>query len=151
MDIGIVVALVICLLVVFVIKYVKTDAKYKHDLEHVFANRPALTGDEFYQHYFADTGVSQDVVVGILEILEQQLDIDLSRLAAEDDFSKNLAFLFDFDSMADVAIVVALEERFDIDISDKEAASAKSVNQIVRLIHKKQSEKASRFNSSLVH
>ena len=43
-----------------------------------------------------------DVVDDVRKVLELHLNADLSRLHAEDDFSKNLKFFFDRESMVDV-------------------------------------------------
>lgn len=77
------------------------------------------------------------MVVGVGTILEEQLSADLSRLRDTDDLSKNLAFFWDFDSLADVEIVCALEERFGIKISDEEAERTKTVADIVHLVQTK--------------
>jgi acyl carrier protein len=61
----------------------------------------------------------------------------MSRLADNDDFSKNLSFFWDFDSMADVEIVCALEEKFGIKISDEEAEKAHTISEIVNLVYSK--------------
>lgn len=83
------------------------------------------------------SGVPKDVVAGVREVLQEQLNADLSKLSAEDDFSKNLRFFWDYDSMADVAVIDGLEKRFDIRIEDQEAVDAKSVRDIVNLVTRK--------------
>lgn len=110
-------------------------------IEEAFADRPQRTPEEFYRTYFMTLGIPEDVALGVREILEVQLDADLSRMTDADDFSKNLSFFWDFDSMADVEIVCALEERFEIKISDKEAANAVTVKDIVELVWNKVEEK----------
>ncbi len=117
----------------------KTSREKK--IEEAFAERPQRTPEEFYQTYFMTLGVPEDVVLGVREILEVQLDADLSRMIDADDFSKNLCFFWDFDSMADVEIVCALEARFEIKISDKEAENAVTVRDIVELVWNKVEEK----------
>jgi acyl carrier protein len=67
----------------------------------------------------------------VRRILEENLDTDMSRLAKHDDFTTNLKFLFTFDSLADVAIVQALEKEFRITIPDEEAIAMHTVNDIV--------------------
>ena len=73
----------------------------------------------------------------IRKILEEQLDADMSRLRAEDDFSKNLSFFWDFDSMANVEIVLAIEKHFQIKIADPEAEKIHTVSELVRLVSNK--------------
>jgi acyl carrier protein len=106
-------------------------------MEAVFAGRQPLTPMEFYERHFRERGVAPEVVVGVRSILEEQLGADLSRLRDSDDFSKNLSFFWDFDSMADVEVVCALEERFNIKLSDQEAQGAKTVADIVQLVQAK--------------
>jgi acyl carrier protein len=106
-------------------------------IEAAFAGREAFAAEEFYDKHFRALGVPLEVVVGVRSILEEQLSADLSRLRGTDDFSKNLSFFWDFDSLADVQIVCALEERFGIKISDEEAQHAKTVAEIVHLVQRK--------------
>lgn len=79
----------------------------------------------------------------IREILEEVLDADLSRLTAEDDFSKNLNFFWQEDSLADVEMFEKIEEEFGIKIeqSDFEAIETTSVNNIVNIVWRKVKEK----------
>lgn len=106
-------------------------------IEETFAHRESLTPKAFYDRHFANEGIAPEVVIGLRKILEEQLDADLSRLTAEDDFSKNIAFFWDFDSMADVEIIMALEEHFNIEISDQEAQNAHTVADLVHLVDAK--------------
>ncbi|MBE1288021.1 MAG: hypothetical protein GJ671_09945 [Alteromonadaceae bacterium] len=106
-------------------------------LDKAFTNRKRLSPREYYETFFQQEGFSEEVAVGVREVLEQQLDVDLSRLSSCDDFSKNLSFFWEFDSMADVAIVVALENRFSIKISDDEASSARTIKDLVCLVESK--------------
>ena len=106
-------------------------------LEAVFSGRERLAVDQFYERYFKTNGVLLRVVAGVRKILEEQLLADMSRLTDTDDFSKNLNFFFDFDSMADVEIVCALEKEFVINISDDEARKTKTINEIVQLVYRK--------------
>ena len=88
----------------------------------------------FYTSYFKGTGISKKVVDGVKQVLEEQLSADLSRLSAEDDFSKNLNFFWKLDSLADVEIIIALEEEFNIKIEDFEAEQTFTVRDIVNLV-----------------
>ncbi len=102
-----------------------------------FGSRDQLNPENFYETYFAGQGYARETVLGIREVLEQILDSDLSFLSDSDDFSKNLSFFWDFDSMANVELVQALEERFKIRIDDSEAEATKTVRQLVELVHAK--------------
>lgn len=124
--------------VVLMAVLVRMDSSRKaKKVEAVFAGRESLVPDQFYERYFRDKGVSIDVVNGVRAILEEQLGADMSRLADTDDFSRNLSFFWDFDSMANVEIVCSLEERFAITITDEEAESTKTVGDIVGLVTRK--------------
>ena len=109
-------------------------AQKKKKMEAAFAGRPQLTAEDFYQQFFRAQGVPEEIVIGVRKILEEQLGADLSRLVASDDFSQNIGFFFEYDSMADVEIVCALEEEFSIKITDEEATNAKTIRDIINLV-----------------
>jgi acyl carrier protein len=108
--------------------------KKTQKIEEAFAGRESLTPEEFYERYFLDLGVAPEIVIGIRGILEDQFGADMSCLRSEDDFSQNLSFFWDFDSMADVEIVMALEAHFQIKITDAEAEKAHTVSELVQLV-----------------
>lgn len=103
-------------------------------IDAAFAGRESLAPDEFYARYFQEKGISLDIVEGVRTVLEEQLSADMSRLSDVDDFSKNLSFFWEFDSMADVEVVCAFEDHFGISISDSEAQNACTVDDIIRLV-----------------
>ena len=45
--------------------------------------------------------------------------------------------IWDLDSMADVEIVIALEEQFDIKVTDEEAAAMKTIRKVVEVVWSK--------------
>jgi acyl carrier protein len=75
--------------------------------------------------------------------LEDVLDADLSRLSAEDDFSKNLNFFWQEDSLADVEIFERIEEEFQIKLhqSDFDGLETTTINDIVNIVWRKVREK----------
>lgn len=109
----------------------------RRKVELIFAGREPLSSDDYFVRYFSGTGIPVDVAVGVREVLEEQLGTDLSRLSAEDDFSSSLKEFFAQDSLVDVEIVYALEERFGIKITNEEAASMHSIRDIVATVHRK--------------
>ena len=111
--------------------------KKKKKLEGAFAEREPLDAHTFYEKYFRARGVPADIVLKVRHILEDELNADLSRLAAEDDFSRTLSFFWEYDSMADVEIVMRLEEEFGIKITDAEAERTRTVEDIVNLVRGK--------------
>lgn len=54
-----------------------------------------------------------------------------------DDFSKELSFFGEMDSMADVEAVIAFEEEFGIKISDEESQNMKTFRDMVLTINRK--------------
>lgn len=102
-----------------------------------FGSRELLAPDDFFDHYFAEPKYRREIVVGVREILEQILDSDLAFLRDSDDFSQNLSFFWDFDSMANVELVQAIEDRFKIKIKDNEATQTSTVRQLIDLVHAK--------------
>ncbi|MDR2208700.1 MAG: hypothetical protein LBE22_07000 [Azoarcus sp.] len=103
-------------------------------VQRAFVGREPLTPEAFYDRYFLGLGIEPEVIFGIRKILEEHLDADMSRLHAEDDFSKNLSFFWDFDSMADVDVVLAIEEYFQIKITNTEAEKTHTVSELMRLV-----------------
>jgi acyl carrier protein len=132
---------IISFVVLFIIWHSKHDNKQRNKaIEKAFQGREVLSAKNFYDKYFKDKGVPKNIVVGVRKVLEEQLLADLSRLSSADDFSKNLSFFWEHDSMADVEIICALEERFGIKIRDNEAKNISTVEQIVNLVHEKVNE-----------
>jgi acyl carrier protein len=109
----------------------------KRKLEQIFAGRQPLPPKDYFARYFAESGAPEYIVVGVREVLEEQLGADLSRLSAEDDFSGNLKLFLDLDSMADVEIICALEKRFGIELTDQEAEAMRSIRDIVCTVQRK--------------
>jgi len=103
-------------------------------LEAAFAGREPLDEQTFYETYFRSRGVSVDVVTTVRRILEEEFDLDLSRLSAEDDFARNLSFVVDYGSLDHVEVVIRLEEEFGIKITDAEAEHTTTVAGIVTMV-----------------
>lgn len=124
--------------VVLMALFIRRESSRKaRSVEAAFAGREPLLAKQFYERYFSEQGIAFDVVDGVRTILEQELDADMSRLTNTDDFSTNLSFFWDFDSMANVQIICALEKRFAIKIADEEAEATKTVGDIVALVNRK--------------
>lgn len=109
----------------------------KKKLNAAFSGRTSLTLDDFYTTYFSNSGFKHDVVCKIKEIFERNLDADLSKLSADDDFSKNLKFIWKYDSLADVQIIIDLEKEFNIRITDAEAEKMTTIRKVVEVVHEK--------------
>jgi len=126
----------------FVLFWLYSERKNQALLKNIFAGRKSISNKTFYETYFKEQNTPENIVYGIKRILEEQLDTDLSKLSAEDDFSTNLNLFFALDSMADVEIIIALEKEFNIIISDAEAEATHTIRDIVNLVWKKINEKA---------
>ncbi len=139
---------IIVFFVIITIPFVIVSEKRKQrKLEEVFAGRQELNEQIFYERYFANQGVPFFVVRKIREILEEVLGADLSRLSADDDFSKNLRFFFESDTTADFEITERIEEEFEITINELDIANAEnwSINNIVNLVWRKVREKENSY------
>jgi acyl carrier protein len=123
---------------VAIVKYM--DWHRARKIEAAFAHRRQRSTTEFYEEFFREQGVPEEIVSGVKYILEEQLSADLSRIIDSDDFSKNLNFFWDSDSMVDIEIIYALEKRFSIQITDEEAVNAHTVKDIVDLVWRKVQE-----------
>jgi len=111
-------------------------------LETVFVGREPLDDHQLWERYFRQYDVGPDTVAKIRQIFAKILEADLSRIRDSDDFSKELAFFWDFDSLAAVELVEAMEEQFDITITDAEAKTMKTLKEIVLTVHAKISKKS---------
>jgi acyl carrier protein len=112
----------------------KEDKRREVEIDKIFEGRTKLTPDKFYEEYYNDKGIPKYIILDILKLLEDELEADLSRLIPDDDFSKNLRYLFEFDSMADVEIIESIESKFSITISDTEAENIKTINDLVLFV-----------------
>ena len=110
--------------------------KQRH-LDLIFAKRIPFDEAQLWEKCFRDHGVALDTVTRIRRILCDILEVDLFRIRARDSFSKELSFLWDLDSLADLKIVHALEEEFKITISNAEGEAMKTLSDMVLAVHAK--------------
>ena len=103
----------------------------------LLANRESLDDAEIWRRGLKGHGIALDTVMRIMRILSEVLEVNLCRIRARDDFSKELSFFWDIDSLADLKIMHALEVEFGVTISDGEAASMKTLRDIVLGVHRK--------------
>ncbi len=131
------------IIALFVTLGVIGERQRRKKIEKVFENRQELDERDFYERYFESKDVPFYIIKKIREILEEVLEADLSRLSAEDDFSKNLNFFWQEDSMADVEIFEKIEEEFEIKFhqSDFDNLQTTSVNDIVNIVWQKVKDK----------
>lgn len=110
------------------------DRTTKKRVGEYFSGRESLDDNGFYDRFFRSSGVPPETVSKIREIFQKHLPIDLSRLQADDDLSREFKFIWDLDSLADVEIVDDIEKAFTIQISDDEACSLTSFRKIVSAV-----------------
>ncbi|MDX2368120.1 MAG: acyl carrier protein [Colwellia sp.] len=129
-------AVVVVIVLVVISLFIKKDDKNrKVEIGKIFEGRKKLTPVEFYEKYYSDKGIPKYIILDILNLLEDELEADLSQLEPDDDFSKNLRYLFEFDSMADVEVIESIESKFSIKISDSEAENIKTINDLVLFVN----------------
>jgi len=113
-------------------------------LDYVFDGREPLDDLQFWQSCFKQHGVGLEIVVAVRFIFSNVLKADLSRIRDTDDFSRELAFVWDMDSLAHGEIMQAIEDHFRITISDAEAETMNTLKDIVLAIHAKLPSRASK-------
>lgn len=142
MHIFINIFLIIVFITLFFILFTIYEGWLKNQkIEKVFSGRMKLDAKSFYEKYFKSLNIPEDIVIDVKEILEKYLDADLSRISDEDDFSKNLSFFWKFDSMADVEIILEIENKFNIKIENNEALNTTKLKDLVILVWKKIQDK----------
>jgi acyl carrier protein len=80
-----------------------------------------------------------DVVATMRDVLASELDVDAGKVTADARFKEDL----DADSLDLVEVVLALEEKFGIEIPDDEIAGVKTVGEAADLVIAKQNAAAS--------
>jgi len=116
--------------------------KRKERTKIIFQGREAIDSQTFYERYYKDKGIDIQIITGIKDVLGKTLDADMSRIRPGDDFTKNLKYYFDTDSLADVELVVGIEKTFQIKIADEEAQKTKTIDDLVMLVNNKMKFKA---------
>ena len=112
-----------------------------HALDRVFEGRSLLSDDEFYERYFPDGSVSKEVAVGIRAAFIEHVPLDMRRLAPEDSFGRELQFVWSHDSLADVELILDVEKKFAISISEQEGRETLTMGALIRLVDRKVKEK----------
>ena len=105
--------------------------------DRIFAGRALLSDDEFYQRYFADGSVSKEVAIGIRAAFIEHIPLDMRRLAPNDNFGRELQFVWSYDSLADEELILDVEERFGVSISGAEAKNTLTMGDLIRLVDSK--------------
>lgn len=71
-----------------------------------------------------------DIISKVKEITSEQLGVDRSQITAEANFVDDLGA----DSLDTVELVMALEEEFDLEISDEEAEKLTTVEKVISYV-----------------
>lgn len=74
--------------------------------------------------------MTEDIAGKIRSLIRKQLDVEEARLTPRAAFIEDLGA----DSLSLVELTLALEEEFDIDITDEEAARILTVQDAIRLV-----------------
>jgi acyl carrier protein len=82
--------------------------------------------------FYLRGGVSVSVEKKVKGIISDQLEVAVDKLSMETTFED-----IDADSLDIVELVMALEEEFDLEISDQEIENIKTVGDIVKYIESK--------------
>ena len=107
-------------------------------LDLLLAGRDPFDDPTIWERCFRAHGVTLNTVISVRRILSDILEVDLFQIRARDSlYTKELSFLWDLDSLADLKIMHALEVEFNITISDAEAEALKSLRDIVLAVHAK--------------
>ncbi|MBI1764843.1 MAG: hypothetical protein HYR56_25820 [Acidobacteria bacterium] len=135
------IGLVLALLLLFFWRCLNKDRKAKKQrVEAILADRERLSPESFYERFFKGETVPAETVAKVRAIFEEEIcaGIDLSRLAADDDFlSTDLKLLWELDSLASVEVICRIEKEFGIEISRQEAAQMNTFNQVVEIVWRK--------------
>lgn len=133
------IGIIIFFIVISIPLIIFADWRRKKNLENAFGDRQHLDERDFYEKYFQEKDIPFYVVRRVRKILEDILDADFSKLSAEDDFYKNLNFFWQDDSLAEVEMIEAFEEEFEIKFeqADFDRLESFSINDIVELIWRK--------------
>lgn len=103
-------------------------------VDRAFSGRLVLSDEEFYQRFFAGSGIAPEVVAKVRQAYVELLPLDMHRLHPDDDFSRELQVVWDFDSMADVELVCELEKRFGISFPRDGVLEIVTMRQMVEFV-----------------
>jgi len=93
------------------------DFTCKRDARKKMTGRPRRSSLDFGKTFYPDHA---EIAGQVRDLLSEQLPIDLSQIEPTDEPVADL-HMDDLDSMSTVTFLMALEERFDISITDKVA------------------------------
>ena len=128
-------SLILLIIAILVLTFASTfidERRMQKKYDMYIREREPLSDNEFYDRYFKAQSIPKEIPIRVRQIFAENLGIEFSsRLKNTDDLSGELSFIWKFDSLADVEIVMALEEKFVIKIKDEEARKMKSPRNVV--------------------
>ena len=132
---------VIAVVLFFVPFYLSTkeSRERKRKLGELYKSRPALDDDLFYETFYESQNVPKQIVFTVRGILTEKFDnLDVSRIVPEDDFTGNLSIIWGnwsgLDGLVSVEVVQRFEAEFGVNINDAEAASVKTLDDIIMMM-----------------
>ncbi len=106
-------------------------ARRKH-LDRLFEGRESLSVEEFGRRHFA--GAEAEIAARVRKAVQDQMGEDGSRLLPDDHLTDDLEVGYPTDSMDWLALVMALESEFEIEIAGEDAARFRDIGDLVRYL-----------------
>jgi len=97
-----------------------------------------MAGWRFNTRYIKNGGVGMSVEEDVKQIISEHLGVGIGQVTPEASFVNDLGA----DSLDTVELVMALEEKFDLEIPDEEAEKLDTVGKAIGYIKQHQEEKA---------
>jgi acyl carrier protein len=113
------------------------DSKGAEEIQRLFGNRTILDDQQFFETYYAGSGISREVAIGVRSVFIERLPFDMRQLAPEDNFKRELNFVWKHDSLADVELLCEIEKKFRVKITDAEGVKAATMGDVIELVQAK--------------
>jgi|GEM_PF-5236991 len=91
-----IIILIIAGLVYYVAVAYPSKIKYK-----MFEQRECLSPEEFYEKFYSESKIRKQVLFDILQFMEKNLDLPISKLRPNDRFDKELAVIIELEVVDD--------------------------------------------------
>jgi acyl carrier protein len=112
--------------------------KARSEISSRFSGRTSLSDSEYYAQFFSNSKISSDIVARVRKVFSVQLGEEFRLLYPDDDWTKEFQVIWSLDSMADVELVLALEDEFKVSISEQESARMKCLRAVIEIINEKE-------------
>ncbi len=114
-----------------------SDKKDKLKLAELFSNRAVRSDEDYDRTFFKNSSIDKDVVTQVRRVFIEQLGENYDLLEPDDDWTADYLVIWNLDSFGYVELMMALEEEFEIKISDAEAAEMRSLRDITEMVSAK--------------